>query len=605
MLINKDVDLDILKNFIDGKDLELTKDVVLDREKLIKIFQTFPHAKITILSGYDEQQFYSSPDCLYDNAEVKILAENVNLIRTYFGRDILFDDMFTVEQAITASRKINDIVHTISNAKLNNKPLSPYEKFLWAFNYVTEYMYTAEGNNEDPALSRNLISVLNGDKIVCVGFTNMLNTILNRLGIPCTLQTVLDYDPSTSGYGNHQTCCVRIDDDKYNKHGIYYSDPTSCSRHNNNFNYITKNFNHSLLTYKNLNTIFKKPIALDRVISNFNSDADFNKAVARSENIPKILSYLFPEKNNNLPQGEVIKSFANNEIINSNVNNYIDEFVDAISPFKIQESFDNRILKTLDINSFINSVLLGNFKPYIESTTITLAFSGLSKEEIITLINSTFNNNKISEALRIHYKSLESMGLTKTTSQKENDLQKITAALPQINNVVNSFSFETAVQIDPEEIINDLSNKICKACVNKFFFNETENIDFSSILTLQNLGFDYNDIITAIKNQIKRIDLSSIYINRSTHLYNCSHVNERELYATGHFHYTTFQTRIFNDIYEEDFLKLQNSATPFTNEDISRAFTNIYLSQGYDKHTARQKAYTLLQDTNLIEQYLF
>ena len=231
MVITENTTPEDLKNINNGETLKLTKGASLNKELFTFLLKSFPDSELLILSGYDKHFHYYSNNELYNEQETLILAENVNIARKHFNKDILFDGGFTVEQAITASGKINTIVGDISSARLNKKPLSTLEKFLWAYKETTNHFYKEEDKNEASAISRDLISILNGDKIVCAGFANMLFTLCNRLNIPCTLQHLI---VGGNKIENHMTCVVRIDDDKYGIHGIFHSDPTfDCTKSNN------------------------------------------------------------------------------------------------------------------------------------------------------------------------------------------------------------------------------------------------------------------------------------------------------------------------------------------------------------------------------------
>ena len=63
--------------------------------------------------------------------------------------------------------------------------LSPLETVLYVYDLVRERKYQEEGANECHTKSRDLTSVLLGDKIVCAGFVNLFNTILEKLDIKC------------------------------------------------------------------------------------------------------------------------------------------------------------------------------------------------------------------------------------------------------------------------------------------------------------------------------------------------------------------------------------------------------------------------------------
>lgn len=134
-----------------------------------------------------------------------------------FSFDSFEETQYSVEEAVMASRKLQEWVDVINSIK-NNKNLSVYEKYLYAYDIVTSFVYHEVDKGKSKTWSRQLIPILNGDRIVCVGYAAMLTELCKRLEIPCVSKCVNK---------DHQICFVRIDDDKYNIHGIYVSDPTN------------------------------------------------------------------------------------------------------------------------------------------------------------------------------------------------------------------------------------------------------------------------------------------------------------------------------------------------------------------------------------------
>ena len=174
--------------------------------------------KIKIISPSRGQQLFNEEETktlveLYNGLQEKGIDLNFALISEYVEVGI--------EKAIEASRKLNDWVREIKSARRNGKELSPYEKYLYAYDIVTKFSYNEEEKDQNHDMSRHLITVLTGDKIVCAGYANLLSEICNQLGITCCTQGVNK---------NHAICYVRIDDDKWDIHGIYASDPTADSQ---------------------------------------------------------------------------------------------------------------------------------------------------------------------------------------------------------------------------------------------------------------------------------------------------------------------------------------------------------------------------------------
>ena len=223
MIISKKTNPEELDKISNGDNIQITKDVALNQDFLLAIATRFPDSKISIFSGYDSRETHSEQNPFFDNEQLKTLNENAKILLEQHKIKLVFDDDISIEQATLANRKFNNWVSDIQKASIDGKELSDLEKFLWAYQIVTERVYTLETSEETTAKSRNLFEVLTGDKIVCVGYANMLVALCTKLGVKCTFQTVSTIDPNTNVFGNHATVAVRIDDEKYGIHGIFYS----------------------------------------------------------------------------------------------------------------------------------------------------------------------------------------------------------------------------------------------------------------------------------------------------------------------------------------------------------------------------------------------
>ena len=130
--------------------------------------------------------------------------------------------------------------------------LSPFEKFLYAYNITKNYKeYKKSSNSID---SRNIYKLVDNDYMVCVGYCNLLINLLSKLGIESSFLDVyvgnnIENDEeieSIEKYG-HSRVIVRLIDSKYNIDGIYLSDPT----YDNNLNHDY--YNHALVTFNEFN----------------------------------------------------------------------------------------------------------------------------------------------------------------------------------------------------------------------------------------------------------------------------------------------------------------------------------------------------------------
>ena len=120
--------------------------------------------------------------------------------------------------------------------------LSPMETVMYVYDQVRNRVYKNENSDEAHYKSRDLASVMLGDKIVCVGYSNIFNALLEYLGIN---NQVVSLDPcdSSSDDKGHARNIVYVKDPKYNIDGVYYFDTTWDSKK-------TENDNSYLYSYK-------------------------------------------------------------------------------------------------------------------------------------------------------------------------------------------------------------------------------------------------------------------------------------------------------------------------------------------------------------------
>ena len=114
---------------------------------------------------------------------------------------------------------------------INHYNLSPLEKVLLVYDIVKSNKYKRESQNEGHGKSRNLNEIINGDKIVCVGFSNLMDFLLTNLGFRSKI-TVLKYENSKIG---HQRNCIYLKDTKYNIDGVFFLDATWDSKKSENY----------------------------------------------------------------------------------------------------------------------------------------------------------------------------------------------------------------------------------------------------------------------------------------------------------------------------------------------------------------------------------
>ena len=158
--------------------------------------------------------------------------ETSNIFFKIHGNDNLITFQEYKDTIFAINQRINDI---------EKFDFSPLEKIMYVYDMVRDKVYSEVNENEDKMISRNLSSALLGDKIVCVGYAKIFQTLLEKLGIEC--KTVILTQPNKKN--GHARNVIFIKDDKYDVEGVYYFDTTWDNKKNefdNDFIYSYKYF---------------------------------------------------------------------------------------------------------------------------------------------------------------------------------------------------------------------------------------------------------------------------------------------------------------------------------------------------------------------------
>ena len=156
-------------------------------------------------------------------SKVILSAQNISLIDykrllEEYGIEKIKDlNVYIDYQKNNSPISINSVVEEI-----NKYDLSPLEKVTYVYDIVKYRLY--EDDLEDINNSRDLDKVLNGNKIVCSGYSNLFTAVLISLGIKSI--PVIDLNI------RHQRSLAYIKDSKYNVDGVYAFDPTWDKRIN-------------------------------------------------------------------------------------------------------------------------------------------------------------------------------------------------------------------------------------------------------------------------------------------------------------------------------------------------------------------------------------
>ncbi len=203
---------------MNGRELIATED-----ENILSIISTLQDnglkANDITVAALDEERRYT-PD---EWKQFKLVSELLKRENVSFG----FEDMeytWSIDEVENANNQISE-----TSSKIKQRGFSPYEKLLSAYFTVTSRPYIAEDENDHSSQSRSVYGVLNSEKIVCVGFSELFKAIIEDVGdenIKLFKNHVEVLDDDNTATEGHQNLIVYLKDEKYGIDGYFYLDPT-------------------------------------------------------------------------------------------------------------------------------------------------------------------------------------------------------------------------------------------------------------------------------------------------------------------------------------------------------------------------------------------
>lgn len=106
---------------------------------------------------------------------------------------------------------------------IEDSNLSPVEQLAYVYDILKTMSY--KENPEHKERSRNIHAIVTDGTIVCAGYAAFAKQLLNELGIKC-LNVGVTCIEENGQQGHHARNFVRVDDDKYNIHGLFAMDIT-------------------------------------------------------------------------------------------------------------------------------------------------------------------------------------------------------------------------------------------------------------------------------------------------------------------------------------------------------------------------------------------
>lgn len=245
--------------------------------------------------------------------------------------------------------------------------LSPVEQIMYAYDYTKNRKYKKD--EENILNSRDLDKVIEGECIVCSGYSNLFNAILRCLNIKA--MPILSYEK------NHQRSIVYVQDEKYNIDGVYVFDPTIDRKiTDQDDNYINK-YNGFLIPYFKSHIEYpdKRFMAFDKDLEEIIKILKKDEFSVEDGNITDslVLIYNFVDNKTITSFEDFIMKFDNEKRIEKEIrpsyqevkSKYTDKELDMITFLQIlyntrRIEYCNEVVDTLDLST-IRRIIINKY----------------------------------------------------------------------------------------------------------------------------------------------------------------------------------------------------------------------------------------------------
>ena len=330
-------DKKIYKVNIYEEDNEIEIDFINDKEINVKVNGN----EDLLLRTYNYlSSKYKISKCVYKNMSIlnhstdklDIINNECDLKIIYDLNEVNYDEYKGLYETIKYYRGL-----------INESNLSPVEKIMYAYDIMKTFPYNESKKNTFD--SREAHRIVETGNIVCVGYSDMLKIILNGLddNIKVMNFVVSGYDKMEDINYNHARNVIRIDDDKYNIHGIFSMDATWDSVKKNTEGLLGKDY-----TALDLYTNFLIPITKNEYSRIYSNEEE--PTIEGSFNSNEFHGYekLF---NQDITK-EILDRYLNVERPS------LEQFISMLSSVRLSEGFnkeqiDDEIKKVIEKNNIV------------------------------------------------------------------------------------------------------------------------------------------------------------------------------------------------------------------------------------------------------------
>lgn len=203
-----------------------------------------PNETLELINKLSLEYNVNPTNCLFSIATDGLISEKA--LERFEQFDFLINKKYKNNLLILDSENFFDLktVRRVSNefyefGKICHlKRLTPLEALLWCYITATKRSYNAESEDEGSGMSRSIYGVLSSNRIVCVGYVNLIINYLTAYYKNYT-NSILTFNNRTKsktkkGLAGHRSLVIYIKDPKYNVDGYYLLDPTKDNAGNGN-----------------------------------------------------------------------------------------------------------------------------------------------------------------------------------------------------------------------------------------------------------------------------------------------------------------------------------------------------------------------------------
>lgn len=385
---NLNIDLDVeLKKYFEYKrkypKLKFIININLNntKEDFVEIFNVL---KLNGINSHEIEVNLVSKKLTFTQEEI----EKINNLENYFKKlQIKFgledlENSFNASEIINANKKVKNMSNKIRIDKL-----SPLEKLLETYLFVTYRKFNDVNNDEHYSLSRSLYGVLNTNKICCIGYSVLLNELIENIkddNIKIYKNLVATSSDNINLKGYHENLIIHIKDEKYKLNGYYYLDPTWNAGHLDK--YIPR------LSY------FMVPLCdIDKIIPNIRDQHALPENKQLNKKVKVLNAGLKSQVKVNKPKQSYYETYFSSDgyMFNSKFyNDFITLYPNYFEKLKKEYDFDEKSLeqnfvRKLNKDNGIFKFITKTSEP-IDMHRLAFALKNVSKKE-----NSTFNDDKL------------------------------------------------------------------------------------------------------------------------------------------------------------------------------------------------------------------